>query len=392
MPEHLVLSREPLEGKVFNYLLFLIPERRNGFRQYLYVIALTMVALVARLAFAPLEGGVQYVTFFPAVAISAVIGGLWPGLFSASIGMILATYLFWPPFKMFTFDFRHEMVASNVVFLFDAILVCSSIEAMHRYYHKFVDTLAAQKRAEEELRLADQRKDEFLAMLAHELRNPLVPISNAAHVIGRLGLEEPRIQWAQEVIETQVAHLTRMVDDLLDISRIVRGKITLKMEKVEFAGLAKQVCEAARPFMESKGHQLIVNFPAESVWLDADPVRLSQVLINLLDNAAKYTPNNGRIELNARAREQEVEIRVRDNGEGISQELLNRVFDIFQQGERTLDRAQGGLGIGLALVQRIVELHGGRVEAQSEGPGHGSTFIIRLPIKNTPSQLPAVAP
>lgn len=385
MPAYLDSPSGHLGSKFTKYLLFLIPQRRNAFRQYFYAFALTMIALLARMAIAPIEGGVQYVTFFPAVALSAVIGGLWPGLFSALIGMLLATYLFWPPFTMFTFDFRHEMLVSNAVFAFDAILVCSSIEAMHRYYHKFVEMLAAHKKAEEELRLADQRKDEFLAMLAHELRNPLVPIRNAAHIIGRLGLEEPRIKWAQEVIETQVTHLTRIVDDLMDVSRIVRGKITLRKEEVEFTDLAERVLETARTFMEDKGHQIIVNLPSEPVRLDADPVRLSQVLLNLLDNAAKYTPDNGTIWFDASVKGQEIEIQVRDNGEGMSQELLNRVFDIFQQGERSLDRAKGGLGIGLTLVQRISGMHGGRVKALSPGPGHGSTFIIWLPIKTVPS-------
>lgn len=313
-----------------------------------------------------------------------MIGGLWPGLFSALIGMVLATYLFWPPYKMFSFDFQQGMLVSNAVFIFDAILVCSSIEAMHRYYHKFVELLDAHKKAEEELRLADQRKDEFLAMLAHELRNPLVPIRNAAHIIGRLGLDEPRIKWAQGVIETQVTHLTRIVDDLLDVSRIVRGKITLKKEDVEFSDLANQVLETARTFVECKGHQIIVNLPTDSVWLDADPVRLSQVLLNLLDNAAKYTPDNGTIWFDASVKGKELEIQVRDNGEGISPDLMNRIFDIFQQGERSADRAKGGLGIGLTLVRQMVEMHGGRVEARSDGPGHGSTFIIWLPVKITP--------
>lgn len=243
-------------------------------------------------------------------------------------------------------------------------------------------------RAEQSLLEASRRKDEFLAMLAHELRNPLAPIRNAAHVLGRLGLEEPRVKWAREVIEGQVAHLARLVDDLLDVSRIVRGKITLKKEEIDFATLAERALEAVQPLIESKRHRLVVRLPKEPVRLEADPVRLSQVLLNLLDNAAKYNPDGGRIEFEARVEGREIEVQVKDDGIGVSAELLPHIFELFQQGERTLDRAQGGLGIGLTLVQRLVEMHGGRVEARSEGPGQGAVFILRLPIKLAPSASP----
>lgn len=241
------------------------------------------------------------------------------------------------------------------------------------------------KQAEHALREADRRKDEFLAMLAHELRNPLAPIRNAAHVLGLLGLEQPRIKWAQETIEGQVAHLTRLVDDLLDVSRIVRGKITLKKEEIELADLVERILEAAQPLVEAKGHRLTVRLPEEPVRLEVDPVRVTQVLLNLLDNAAKYNPDGGKIELNARVAGEEIEIRVKDDGMGIPAELLPHVFEMFQQGERTLDRSQGGLGIGLTLVQRLVGMHGGRVGAYSDGPGLGATFTVRLPIKRAPS-------
>ncbi len=241
------------------------------------------------------------------------------------------------------------------------------------------------KRVERALREADRHKDEFLAMLAHELRNPLVPIRNAAHVIGRLELAEPRIKWAQEIIERQVAHLVRLVDDLLDVSRIARGKILLKRETIDFAALVAPVIQAARLLVEAKGHSLEVRLPEETVRMEGDPVRLSQVLSNLLDNAVKYTPDGGRIELAASMDGPEIEITVRDNGMGIRAELLPRVFDMFQQDERKLDRAQGGLGIGLTLVQRLVAMHGGRVEAHSAGSGKGSTFTVRLPASGDPA-------
>lgn len=246
--------------------------------------------------------------------------------------------------------------------------------------------ISDRKHAEQAQREAERRKDEFLAMLAHELRNPLVPIRNAAHVIGRPGLDEPRIKWAQELIEGQVNHLARMVDDLLDVSRIAQGKITLLREEVELGALIGKLMPSIGPLAESKGQALVLDLSEQSVWLQGDAVRLSQVLFNLVDNAVKYTPEGGRIELAARMAGQEVEIAVRDNGMGITAELLPRVFDLFQQDERTLERAKGGLGIGLTLVQRLVEMHGGRVAAHSAGAGQGSTFTVWLPAKAMPER------
>ena len=254
-----------------------------------------------------------------------------------------------------------------------------------------VQDITGLKQAEQALIEADRRKDEFLAMLAHELRNPLAPIRNAAHVLGRLGIQEPRVQWAQQTIEGQVNHLTRLVDDLLDVSRIVRGKVTLKMEPVELAGVVERALGMVRPLIDAMGHQLEVQLPASPVLLQGDPVRLAQVLLNLLDNAAKYTPEGGRILVEARVAGPVVEILVHDNGIGIPAELLPQVFDLFQQGERTLDRSQGGLGIGLTLVKRLVEMHGGVLEAFSAGAGLGSTFTLCLPLlADTPAADPAV--
>jgi PAS domain S-box-containing protein len=237
------------------------------------------------------------------------------------------------------------------------------------------------KQAEQALRKADQRKDEFLAMLAHELRNPLAPIRNAAYVLAQPGLDESRVKWAQETIEGQVTHLARLVDDLLDVSRIARGKIMLKQEAIELTTLVEKLMQSIRPLAENKGQQLTVRLPEHPVQLSGDPVRLNQILLNLLDNAIKYTPNGGQIEFSARMAGQEIEISVQDNGMGIAAELLPRVFDLFQQDDRKLDRAQGGLGIGLTLVQRLAAMHGGRVTADSEGPGLGATFTVWLPAK-----------
>ena len=240
------------------------------------------------------------------------------------------------------------------------------------------------RRAEAALREADRHKDEFLAMLAHELRNPLAPIRNSVEVLQRLKIEEPKLDRARAAIDRQVGQLTRLVDDLLDVSRISRGKISLQKAPIELTMIVERAIETSRPVIEARRHHLSVDLPAESVCLEGDLARLAQALGNLLNNAAKYTEEGGRIGLVAERTEGHVVLRVRDTGAGIPAATLPYVFDLFTQGDRTLDRAQGGLGIGLALVKKLVELHGGRVEASSAGPGQGSEFTLRLPIETEP--------
>ncbi|MBY0521931.1 MAG: response regulator [Gemmataceae bacterium] len=245
---------------------------------------------------------------------------------------------------------------------------------------------AERKRLERELRsraeslaVADKRKDEFLAMLAHELRNPLAPIRNAMAVLHFAGATEPEHRWAREVIVRQVAQLTRLVDDLLDVSRITRGKINFHKERVELASVIARAVETSRPLIDARKHELRLALPADPLWLEADSTRLGQVLGNLLNNAAKYTPESGTIWLSCCREAGEIVIRVRDTGVGIPADMLPYVFDLFMQADRSLDRSEGGLGIGLTLVRSLVSLHGGSVEALSAGPGHGSEFVVRLP-------------
>ena len=232
------------------------------------------------------------------------------------------------------------------------------------------------------LKETDRRKDEFLAMLAHELRNPLAPIRNAVQIFRGKGLPVPELQWATEVIDRQVRQLSRLVDDLLDVSRITRGKVELRKETVELSQVIQSAVEASRPLIEKWGHHLTVTLPPEPIPLEADPTRLAQVILNLLNNAAKYTDRAGRIELTAERENGDVLVKVRDNGIGIPPEMLPRVFDLFAQVDPSMERSEGGLGIGLTLVQRLVTLHGGSVEAKSEGPGTGSEFILRLPTRS----------
>ena len=240
------------------------------------------------------------------------------------------------------------------------------------------------KVAEEALRTADRQKDEFLATLAHELRNPLAPIGNAVEILRSKGGDKHDIVWSRDIIERQVRQMSYLLDDLLDVSRITRKRLELRKTRVTLASVVASAVETSQPLIDSRGHELVVRLPAEHVELVADPVRLAQVLSNLLNNAAKFTPGSGRIRLEAEVtgsgRDREVAIWVQDTGEGIDPDMLFHVFEMFTQSESALERGQSGLGIGLSLAKGLVELHGGAIEAHSEGPGRGSTFRVRLPI------------
>jgi PAS domain S-box-containing protein len=254
------------------------------------------------------------------------------------------------------------------------------------------EDVTAWKQVETELKQADRRKDEFLAMLGHELRNPLAPIRNAVGVMRLLGpAADPTVGQCVDLIERQVQHLTRLVDDLLDVSRITRGKITLHKETVDLATVVTRAVQTSRPLIERNRHQLTLSLPAEPVRVLADPTRLEQVFSNLLTNAAKYTERGGLIGVTiartGRGSEPaEVVVRIRDTGFGIAADLLPHVFDLFTQADDTRDRSQGGLGIGLTLVKSLVQLHGGRVTAHSDGPGKGSEFVVYLPIVVEPKE------
>jgi signal transduction histidine kinase len=240
--------------------------------------------------------------------------------------------------------------------------------------------VAERARVELALKEADRHKDEFLAMLAHELRNPLAPIRNAVHLMKLKPLEDPQLQLSRDIIERQLIQLSRLVDDLLDVSRITRGKINLARRRVELSELVARAVETVAPTIESRGHALEVVIPNRALMIYGDPMRLTQALGNVLANAAKYTDNGGSITLRARRRHRDIEITVRDTGIGIVPEVLPCIFDLFTQLDRRTGRHQGGLGIGLALVRQLVEMHGGIVSASSEGPGKGSEFLIRLPL------------
>ena len=237
---------------------------------------------------------------------------------------------------------------------------------------------------------ADRRKDAFLATLAHELRNPLAPIRNAISALQRLSDDDPaakdRARLLITIAERQVDHLIRLVDDLLDVARITSGKIELKKQHVDLGDIMRQAIETSQPVIDAEQHVVTISLADQPLLLDGDPVRLTQVFANLLNNAAKYTPPEGRIAISTKRDHDEAVVSIRDNGIGIKAEMLPRVFDLFFQTSRAKSRDQGGMGIGLALARSLVEMHGGQVEARSDGPGRGSEFVVRLPLAAAPSQ------
>jgi PAS domain S-box-containing protein len=251
------------------------------------------------------------------------------------------------------------------------------------------DDVTEKRRAEEALKEVDRRKDEFLAMLAHELRNPLAPIRNALHILKMPGVDAATVERSREMMGRQVQQLVRLVDDLLDVSRVMRGKIELRQEQVELASVVARAVETAQPLIEAQGNELTICLPPESVPLRADPVRLAQVISNLLTNAAKYTEALGRIWLTAQRVGDAAVLRVRDNGIGIAPDMLSRIFELFVQADHATTRSQGGLGIGLTLVKSLVEMHHGTVEAHSPGLGRGSEFVVRLPVTTLKQEEPS---
>jgi len=237
-------------------------------------------------------------------------------------------------------------------------------------------------KAEEALREADHRKDAFIATLAHELRNPLAPLRYALEIM-RLSATRPNdIERCRTIMERQLNQMVRLIDDLLDLSRLTRGKIHLQKQPIALASVIDNAVEASRPFIETRKHELQVTLPDKPIVIEGDFTRVSQILVNLLHNAAKYMEPGGKIQLSVESTDHEAILRVRDTGSGIPAEMLPNLFDMFAQAERSREQASGGLGVGLWLVRRLVELHGGSVEAHSEGVGKGSEFIVHLPLKS----------
>lgn len=272
------------------------------------------------------------------------------------------------------------MRRDGTVFPLEVAISDTPLASGRRIFTGLLRDVSDRKRIEAELLNSDQRKDEFLAVLAHELRNPLAPISNALQVLKHARDQPQRVDEVREVMERQIHQLVRLIDDLLDVNRITRGKLHLRRSRVKLADVMEAAVESSRTAVDAPGHQLVVDLPSEPVWIVVDPMRIAQAVSNLLANAARYTPAGGRIELRAHSDGESVRISVTDNGIGIARESLSRVFEIFAQINEPCARASNGLGIGLALVRSLVEMHGGAVTAHSAGPGTGSCFAVNLPL------------
>jgi PAS domain S-box-containing protein len=249
-----------------------------------------------------------------------------------------------------------------------------------RGYAKVTRDLTDRRRVEA-LERAEKQTNEFLAMLAHELRNPLAPIRNALHLLAKKPTSDPAELWVRDVLQRQTIQMTRLVDDLLDVSRITRSTVALNKITVDVRKLVREAVDGSMQWFQARHQEIAVAVPEEKLEIDADPVRLNQVVQNLLHNAAKFTPNGGKVELSASREGQEVVLSVKDNGIGMTPELAASAFELFKQGQQGIDRPEGGLGVGLTLVERLVALHGGTVRAHSEGPGKGSRFVVRLPAR-----------
>ena len=281
---------------------------------------------------------------------------------------------------------RQNIIDMNEALLIAGLREHESKETAEQLNTHLAAEITERKHAEQNLRdanhqlaVTDRNKDEFLAMLAHELRNPLAPIKNAAQILHLVNSEDARIVRAQAIIERQADHLAKLVDELLDVSRIQKGKITLERVHVDLAKAVSRAVESCDHAISGKDQAITLDLPTAPLFVDGDPTRIDQILVNLIFNAAKYTQAGGAIQINVAREGKRAVVRIRDNGIGISADNLRRVFELFTQVEQSLERSQGGLGLGLKLVKELVELHGGDVEARSEGIGNGSEFMVRLP-------------
>jgi signal transduction histidine kinase/CheY-like chemotaxis protein len=339
-------------------------------RDYALAICVTAVVLVGREAVAGLLGRSDpFLPFIGAVLIASWVGGLRPGLLATLLGGVATDFFFVPPYYSLQIA-KFEHGRDLLLFVVLGVLISYLSEKRLRLVRQ--------------LREADRGKDEFLATLAHELRNPLAPIANSVEYLRLNPSSDPQRRKLSDVIKRQVDHMTRLVDDLLDIARITSDKLELRKESVILSQIIESAVETARPQIDAQAHELSVALPAESISLEADPVRLAQVFSNLLNNAAKFTPRGGYVELLARREGTDVEVTVRDNGIGIEAGDLGRIFESFAQVSHVPRGTRTGIGIGLAIARRLVAMHGGTINAGSAGPGLGSEFTVRLPVSVAP--------
>jgi signal transduction histidine kinase len=364
-----------------------VPSRPSKAIGYVVAFVVTTLTFFARDYLEGVLGDrVPLLPFVFAVIVSAWYGGLGPGLFSTLMGALLAERFFLQP--RFSLPLSPAEIIGLVFFVLAGTTASWLFEALHAAHRRVELERERSRRAEDALREAGRHKDEFIAILAHELRTPLAPISNALEILRRADGDARRRAAARDMMERHTRQIGRLVEDLLDMNRIARGTLSLRTARVELHAVLERALEMSQPALAAGRHQVVMSLPPQPMFVEADAARLAQVFCNLLNNAAKYTSPGGRIEIGAEQQAGSAVVRVRDNGSGIPKEMLSRIFEMFTQlGERRAS-AQSGLGIGLTIVKRLVELHGGSVEATSEGPGRGSEFAVRLPVAAPRAALP----
>jgi signal transduction histidine kinase/ActR/RegA family two-component response regulator len=366
---------------LFSNLGPLIPAHATAFR-YGAAIGVVLVVFALRAALSPLLGvQAPLLPFLLGVLLAAYLGGRGPGLLATGLLPVFATVWLtgWPHDAP-----PWQWVLHVLFFLLVGVISVLIVEALQ-------DSVRRAQAAADALREADRRKDEFLAMLSHELRNPLTPVRNLAHVLARAP-DAATVKRASEMLERQATHLTRLVDDLLDVARITHRRIELKQEPVSLEDVVARAIETVQPMLEGRQQMVMTTVTEPNVYVEGDLVRLCQVVSNLLSNASKYSPERKPLQVSIGGDPAEATISVRDEGMGIDPELLPRLFDLYTQGDRSLDRAQGGLGIGLTIVKHLVQMQGGTVEASSPGLGQGSQFLVKLPRAAAPSPTRTHAP
>jgi signal transduction histidine kinase len=321
-----------------------------------------------------------------AVMLGARYGGLGPGLLATLLSALTLEYCFPPPAHT---PFTGLADAARLgVFVLVAILIGSLQAARRRAEEALARALDQERQARGEVEAANLHKDHFLKMLGHELRTPLATIENVLQAFRRSTMDAATLVWGRGLLERQVRHISRLLEDLLDVSCIGCGKLQLRRERLDLVSLLQATAEDHREMLEELGLTLQIELPAEPVWLTGDPTRLAQIVSNLLGNASKFTDSGGTVTLRLARTEDDqwVAVTVRDTGVGIDPEMLPRVFVLFSQAERNQDRSHGGLGLGLALVKRLVEMHAGRVNVASDGPGRGAEFTVLLPLLGEPER------
>lgn len=364
----------------------IIPGHATVFR-YSAAVGVVLVIFAVRAVLAPLVGlQAPLLPFLLGVLISAYLGGRGPALLASAITPVLATLWFtsWPQDAP-----AFQWLAHVTFFLLLAVLTAWMMHALQEAVRHADESALRAESAAHALRENDRRKDEFLAMLAHELRNPLTPIRNVAHILGRKPDDPVTVRRAGEMLARQASHLTHLVDDLLDVARITHRRVELKCDVVSLEDVVANAIETVQPITESRRQIITVTVTQPRVQVDGDEVRLCQVVSNLLTNASKYSSDGQRIHINVGGDANQAVLSVRDTGQGIDPQLMPRLFELFMQGDGTLDRVQGGLGVGLTIVKHLVEMHGGRVEAHSEGLNRGSEFRISLPRATSTGSAPA---